>query len=93
MDIQEIEVEIKRLEQEDNSYQNLSKLAVLYSIKDHYRDNRRITGYSYASSEFLNAVANAPIDGVLDILNEHMDAVKLLYPKEYSVIINKVRSL
>lgn len=35
MDMHEIEKEISILEQGDTTYQNCSKLAVLYSIRDH----------------------------------------------------------
>lgn len=93
MDIQEINVEIEKLEQSETNYQNCSKLAVLYSIRDHYRDNTKMARYSYGSSEFLLTVSEAPMDGVLNILDEHMDAIQLLHPKEYTALINKIKRL
>ena len=37
IDIQEIEKEIKKLEEKDTSYSTCEKLSVLYTVKDHYR--------------------------------------------------------
>ena len=37
IDIQEIEKEIKRLEEKDTSYNTCEKLSVLYTVKDHYK--------------------------------------------------------
>lgn len=44
-------------------------------------------------SEFLSACNGAPVDGVLMIMNEHMEAIRVLYPKEYTAIVEKLRSL
>lgn len=93
IDIQEIQEEINRIEQEETSYQNCMKLSVLYSVLDHNSKPERFSDYSYGSSEFLLSVQNAPIDEVLSILDEHMDAVRLLYPKEYNQLIEKIRVL
>lgn len=94
MDINEIRTEIERLEQNETTYENCSKLAVLYSVRDHFKDQKdMLAGYSYGRSEFLMAVAEAPIDGVLDILDEHLGAVQILYPKEYSAVLNKIKKL
>lgn len=90
MNIAEIEQEIEKLQQGDTTYSNCTKLAVLYSVLEH---EKRHIASSYAGSEFLLAVANAPIDGVLNILDEHMECIKALYPKEYTCIIRKIREL
>ena len=91
MDIKEIEVEIDKLEQAETNYQNCSKLAVLYTIKDHFK-SKKTAGYSYSASEFLLAVNEAPLDEALKVIDEHMEAIKLLYPKEYSAVIRKLKS-
>lgn len=93
MNIQEIELEIGNLEDAETTYQNCTKLAVLYSIRDHLNKPSKMTGYSYGSSEFLLNVSKAPIDGVLEILDEHMETIKLLHPKEYNVIISRIKNL
>ena len=93
IDIQEIEDEIKKVEAGELTYQNCTKLAVLYSVLNQNQPKKNIAEYSYGSSEFLLCVSRAPIDGVLGILDEHMEAIQLLYPKEYSAIINKIKNL
>lgn len=92
MDMHEIEKEISILEQSDTTYQNCSKLAVLYSIRDH-QSKKKMAEYSHASSEFLSVAYQAPIDDVMRIIDEHMDAIQLLHPKEYSAIINKIKAI
>lgn len=95
VDLVAIEQEIDRLEgTEDTTYETCNKLAVLYSIVDHTKRHNR-AGYSKEvssdSSEFLRAVANADINYVLDIMDEHMCCIQLLHPREYSAIIKKIQ--
>lgn len=95
IDIQGIEDEIRRIEKEQTTMQSCSKLAVLYSVLDHNKPDKpdKLSNYSYGSSEFLMVISQAPIDKALNILDEHMEAIKLLYPKEYSIIIRKIKEL
>lgn len=44
-------------------------------------------------SEFLSACNGAPIEGVLNVLDDHMDAIAVLYPKEYEAILQKIEEL
>ena len=46
-----------------------------------------------AKSEFMDVCSQKPITDVLEVLNEHMEAIKLLYPKEYDSIIEKIKEL
>lgn len=92
MNIEEINAEILVLEQSDTNYPNCSKLAILYTIRDHLSHDEKIAEYSYAGSEFLNAFTKAPRELALEVLDEHMEAIKLLHPKEYSAIISKLKS-
>lgn len=89
IDMDMIENEIEKLENQKTDYNTCSKLAVLYSIRDHSR--KSLHSYSYGQSEFLQACANAEIDKVLYILDEHMDTIKILYPKEYNTIIRMIK--
>lgn len=93
IDHNEIEVEIKRLEQAETNYQNCTRLAVLYCIRDHQKPQKasKLDSYSYGQSEFLMAVSEADINEALQVLDEHMEAIKLLYPKEYSMLITKIK--
>jgi hypothetical protein len=44
-------------------------------------------------SEFMDACSQKEIMAVLEVLDEHMEAIKLLYPKEYDSIIEKIRDI
>ena len=97
MDMREINTEIARLEGSETTYPNCNKLAMLYTVKDHLDEPRqeptpRMARAEY-SSEFLSVVSGAPIEGVLRIIDEHMECVRVLYPKEYSAIIEKILDL
>lgn len=47
---------------------------------------------SYAS-EFLIAASNVYVASLLDVLNEHMEVVKLLHHREYESLIKKITEL
>lgn len=44
-------------------------------------------------SEFMDICSQKDIRAVLEVLDEHMEAIKLLYPKEYDSIIEKISDL
>ena len=99
----EIRGEVERLEHSPTTYANVEKLAMLYQVLNNAPDQAErsersapVQKYSYASdsdSEFVRAVQDAPLEDVLTILDEHMDAVRILYPKEYSMVIRKISEL
>lgn len=98
MNISEIEEEISKLEKADTNWQNVQRLAWLYTVRDHLSSDKmpivanKIQDImpSY-SGEFGEAVSGATIDSVIDVLNEHMQVVKVLFPKEYQEVINKIK--
>ena len=44
-------------------------------------------------SEFVEAASAVPFGGLMQVLDEHMKAIKLVYPKEYSSIIYRLKSM
>ena len=44
-------------------------------------------------SEFVEAASAAPFGGLMEVLDEHMNAIKLVYPKEYELVIRKIKNL
>lgn len=92
IDMNEINEEIERLERGATTYSSCEKLSVLYAVRNNARNQD--SGYSYAeapSSEFVSAVKSKPLDDVLDILDAHMNVLKIVYPKEYDLIMQKIR--
>lgn len=92
IDKNEIEVEINRLENSELTYANLDKLANLYIVRNNLKGTLAAS-YSYGKSEFLQVCSNAPIEDMLNILDEHMECIKALYPKEYYAILGKIKDL
>lgn len=102
LDLDEVQSEIARIENgKINGFSAIEKLALLYIVNDHHNPKEEIQipipKYSYAAapptapkSDFLEAVGKVPIEKALDVLDEHMEAIKLLYPKEYKAVINKI---
>lgn len=44
-------------------------------------------------SEFVEAASAAPFGGLMEVLDEHMSAIKLAYPKEYELVMRKITAL
>lgn len=53
--------------------------------------NRRVK--VRGTSEFLTACDGVRIEDVLMVLDEHMEAIKVLYPKEYDALVKKLEEL
>ena len=99
MDIGEIRTEIARLEQGDTNWQNIEKLSWLYSVHDHMAgDSAHEIRYTqdampeYAG-EFGQAVSGKKIDGIMNILSEHMAVIKVLHPKEYQAVLDRIAEI
>ena len=79
------------------------KLAAYYTILDnlypkeeHFADvprNDAVIPLIQSESEFIRICSGKDIKSVLGVLDEHMEAIKLLYPKEYNSIIEKIQAL
>lgn len=44
-------------------------------------------------SEFMSICSHKDIEKVLGVLDEHMQAIQLLYPKEYNSIVEKIKEI
>lgn len=100
IDARDIEREISLLEGSRITYEVCAKLANLYIIRDHQRKAEEheekeifkvVNNYSRAQSDFLDACEGVPIDDVLSVIDEHLQAVRAIYPKEYSLVLEKIK--
>lgn len=82
------------------------KLAAFYTIrKELFGEEKEVEQlYSYApepvetiqtygDSEFLEAVNGKSVDGVMPIMDELMDAMKVLQPRIYDSVMRKIGNL
>lgn len=101
LDLNEINGEILRLENGRTTYSAIEKLALLYTVKNQLEgteepEEKIVSRYSMASvpsSDFLRAVENAPLEDVFIILDKHMNEVRMIFPKEYDMIVEKINNL
>lgn len=92
LDMSEIDREIQILESKQASLPVIEKLAMLYIVKDHHEPQRKRVS-KRSGSEFFTAAISAPLDGLVEILDEHMEAIRLVYPKEYDSVMRRIREL
>ena len=91
MNIEEINEEIKGLESAETNWGNVQRLALLYTVRDHLPQT---TGeVDIGTDEFTRACCGVNINSLINVLDEHMQVIHAVYPKEYSALIKKIQSL
>lgn len=95
LSVEEVERTILELEKRDTTYATCERLAWLYIVHDHM--TQRIVQEKSRAAEmegnpFLSACSGAEIEEILRVLNDHMEAVKIIYPKEYDAVVKKIES-
>lgn len=96
VDLETIEREINELEARgDTTYSICERLSWLYVVRDHLRPVRSDTRMTQelAGSEFLETCSGVPYPALMRILDEHMAALKVVQPREYDSVIDKIRAL
>ena len=94
VNVETIEQEILELEKKDASYAVVERLAWLYIVRDHLLPPASEPRTSrFIGDRFREACSDVPIESLMDILCEHMQAIELAYPKEYEAIIKKISAL
>ena len=93
--------ELESLEHKSNFY--ASDLGLVFKLTASINNIDKINGYymceeyekgsSASASEFLATVSGTQMNGVLEVLDEHLQAVGALYPKEYRAVINRIKEL
>ena len=95
-DLAMIEREIRELEASETCYRTCERLAWLYICRDHMRHapvEEVVTEPEGESSEFVAAARAADLDGLMRVLDEHMEALRVVQPREYSAVLGKIRAL
>ena len=88
-----IEREIIDLEKRDTTYATCERLAWLYIVHDHLTQRivqEKARAAEMEGSPFLAACSGADIAEILRVMDEHMEAVRVIYPKEYEAVIRKI---
>lgn len=99
IDLETIEREIDKLEHREASYRLCERLSWLYSVRDHLYakiyppEGEAVLKSALSGSDFLDAANGKPYEDVLRIVDEHLETIKMLYPKTYSALVDKIREL
>lgn len=109
MDIVEINEHIRKLKFEETNWQSVEKLAALCTVRNELDPKQQPetqmqaippasypAAYSMAAepkSDFVEAASAVPFGGLMQVLDEHMNAIKIAYPKEYELVMKKIGSL
>lgn len=93
--LEKIEREIDEIEAtHDTTYRTCQRLSWLYTVRDHLlpqqHDQRT---QSLSGSEFLELSSGVPYPALMKVLDEHLEAIRLLYPKSYDALMDKIRRL
>ena len=100
IDLEEIERTIDEIEHtHDTTFRTCERLAWLYVCRDHLREqtipSAKVSTETAAlgGSDFLDACDGIPYGLLMQVISEHMDVIKVLYPKEYRSLIDKILAL
>lgn len=96
MNIAEITEEIMKLEQSETNWTNIQRLAWLYTVSEHMRGSVEVPAANrmpvYAG-EFGEVVSGKDIDAMMNVLSEHMAVIKILHPREYEAVLDRIREV
>lgn len=99
IDLETIEREIDKLEHREASYRLCERLSWLYSVRDHLYakiyppEGETTLKSSLSGSDFLDAANGKPYEDVMKVVDEHLETIRLLYPKTYDGLVQRVREL
>lgn len=94
--LETIEREIEEIETtKDTTYRTCERLAWLYVCRDHLSPNRsedKLTAY-LSGSEFLELASGVSYPALMEVLNEHMQTLRIVQPRSYESVMSKLREL
>ena len=94
IDVEAIENEIAALEGEETTYETCEQLAWLYVVRDHVGSSRAVDPMpELHGTEFMEAVSGRSAAGVMRVLAEHMEAIRVVAPREYEKVLDRLRAV
>ena len=93
LSVEEVERTILELEKRDTTYATCERLAWLYIVHDHMTQRivqEKARAAEMEGSPFLAACSGAEIAEILRVVNDHMEALRVIYPKEYEAVTKKI---
>lgn len=95
IDLETVERAISKLESgRDASFAACERLAWLYVVRDHMTPQADdVRTERMMGSEFLEASSGVPYRDLMYIIDDHLEAIRLLHPRSYDSIIDRIRAL
>lgn len=104
IDLREIRETIDDIRRHGTTIGQAEQLALLYIAADHMEREEGVQDeaarYSRAAapervsvearSDFLAACDGLDVQDALEVLDEHMEAIRVLYPKEYAAVVRRL---
>ena len=85
--VEEINSEITRLEAQPQSYQTISTLADLYTVRDHIRLPLS------DGTDFQKACAGKRVNDILAIFDELMETLMMMQPRMYDLVMKRLTTI
>nr|DAV68950.1 MAG TPA: hypothetical protein [Caudoviricetes sp.] len=57
-----------------------------------YASNPRQIVLDESQTEFEKAAYSVPVDALISVMDEHMEAIRAIYPKEYTAVVERLKS-
>ena len=96
MRIEDIVEEIEKLEQSESNWNNVQRLAWLYTVRDHLEECPvKVKGFVSpdGSSEFRRCAGGKDVEAVLILIDELMETTHILNPRLYEAVIERMNEL
>lgn len=94
IDAESLDKEIADLESKEPSYGVMEKLAWMYTVRDHMGGSvGKDVMPALSGSEFLSACSGCSISSLFSVLDEHIEAIQAIHPREYMALIRKIQLL
>lgn len=93
MDINEICSAIEALEHGSTTYDACSKLAALYTVRDHMAGDGIAKTAVSGDSDFLRSAAGKDSQTVMEIMDDLMATLRVSMPKAYSSVMERVKGV
>ena len=99
MDMQEIEQAMHTLANGDTTYDAVMRLAALKVVRDHLSGEnvqaepqaiKAVPQEPIYESEFQEVMAQIPYDKAMQVIDEHLEALRIVCPKEYDSLMRKL---
>ena len=86
---------IKEIESKESSYENCKKLVIFHELYDRYYaendEEKEVIDNNFRDEDFEKAVKTCDYNHLIDVIDELMECIKILNPKLYSSVLDKLK--